>query len=169
MKKHLLLLLLFVGLSTLCQAQHPVIQKFYDKYQDMDGFDDITINSWLLQMAINASYEHSGKKIKSHISHLRILHSENGNPVDKQDFLQLIKKLKRDNFEDFMSIHSDGNRVNFYLKEKGNSVTNILMTVHGKDGFFLLSLEGLIRLKDLKNLDIEFDGSDHLKKLPERA
>jgi len=77
-----------------------------------------------------------------------------------------MKKLRRDDFEDIISIRDGSDRINFFLREEGNFVTDILMTVHGNEGFFLFSLEGLIRLKDLENLDIEFDGSNHLKKLP---
>ncbi|MEL6922748.1 MAG: hypothetical protein AAFO94_01790 [Bacteroidota bacterium] len=51
------------------------------------------------------------------------------------------------------------------MREDGEFVTDIIMTVQGDDGFFLLSIEGLIRLRDLENMDIEFDGSNHLKKI----
>ncbi|MEL6922749.1 MAG: DUF4252 domain-containing protein [Bacteroidota bacterium] len=103
--KKLIVLLALAGLPLLSFAQHPDIQRFYEKYQGMDGFSEINVAGWLLQMAINASYKDDDSKTRrNHITHFRLLTSENGNPVSKTDMTQLMKKLRRDNFEDMISI-----------------------------------------------------------------
>jgi len=55
--KKLFAMLAIASLPYFCFAQHPAIENFYEKYERMDGFNEINIGTWLLQMAINASYE----------------------------------------------------------------------------------------------------------------
>jgi len=100
------------------------------------------------------------------ITSLRVLTMENGNLVTPDAYNQLLKSVKQEAFEELMQVKQDGQKIEFLIREKGDRITDLLLLISGNDGFTLLSLEGALKFSDLNNLNIEIEGSEHLKKLP---
>ena len=164
--KNILFLLCFFGSTIAAFAQINSIQQFYEKYAGYENATEINVQGWVLKLASTFADKEQEQEVLNKITQLRILLMENGNLVSYRDHQKLIKSLQKDDFETYLQVRDGADRIDFYVKEQGGKISNILMVVNGMDGFVLLSLEGLLNLKDLENLNIDIDGTKHLKKLP---
>ncbi len=166
MMKNVFLLICFLVSTNYSFAQSKNIQNFYNKYAAYENATDINVQGWVLKLASAFSEDEKAQKTLDKITQLRILIMEDENLVSYDDRKKLMRSLKKDKFEEFLQVRDGGDKVDFFLREEGDQITNILMVVNGKDGFVLLSLEGLLNLEDIKDLNIDLEGSEHLKKLP---
>ena len=102
------------------------------------------------------------KKLKG----LRILVKENAKEGSKlyQEAASMLTK----EYEELMTVRSDGELVKFMVKEntKGN-IAELVMLVGGKDEFVAMSLLGDIDLNEISQIanDVNIDGMDKLKAL----
>jgi len=147
-------------------AQSNSIQSFYKKYAGYENATDINVQGWVLKLASAFSEDEKAQNTLDKITQLRILIMEDENLVTYDDRKKLTRSLKKDKFEELLQVRDGGDKIDFFLREDGGQITNLLMVVNGKDGFILLSLEGLLNLEDIKDLNIDIEGSEHLKKLP---
>lgn len=146
-------------------SQSKYIESFIDKYADEADMNSLTLNDWTLQLTSSFTKKETGERIKNKITKLRLLSSENQLLAKREDIRNLMQNLRNDDFEDLMEVRDKGSNVKFMLRENKDYVTDVVMLVHGKEGFVLLTLEGLFKLEDLKDWNIEIDGSEHLKKI----
>ncbi|MFT5264956.1 MAG: hypothetical protein ACI8YQ_003706 [Polaribacter sp.] len=165
MKNILFLSLLICFCSSTVQAQSNSIESFYEQYAKNEKVTNVTIKGWLLDIASHITSDESSKEVLSKITQLRILLMEDGNPVTKNELSRLKKGIKKDHFEELLQIRDEGSHVDFYIREEGDHITNVLMLVNDNDEFVLLSLEGLLKLEDLKNIKIDTDGAEHFEKI----
>lgn len=167
MKKFLFLAALLCVASA-SFAQPKAIKSFYDKYKNLDGVEDVKVQGWLLKLAAGfADEDPEAKRLLKKITNLRILTMDQGNLVSSQEYNQLVKNIKQEAFEDLFMVKEDGKNIQFMIREKGETITDLLLLIRGDDEFVLLSLEGLLKFSDLNDLNIEVNGSEHLKKLPD--
>ena len=124
----------------------------------------IDIAGWLLNIASNFAEEEGQKEMLQKITKLRGLVIDGGDLVQATDFNNLVKDLRKDSFEDLMNIQDGNDKVNIMIREEKDVITNLILLVRGSDEFVMISLEGAFNLDDLKDLDIDFNGSEHLKK-----
>lgn len=149
-------------------AQPKAIKNFYDKYKNLEGVEDIKLQGWLLKLAAGfADEDPEAKRLLKKITQLRILTMDHGNLVSQQEYNQLVKNIKQEDFEDLFMVKEEGKNLQFLIREKGEMITDVLLLISGDEEFVLLSLEGLLKFSDLNDLNIEVEGSDHFKKLPE--
>ncbi|MEM8527302.1 MAG: DUF4252 domain-containing protein [Bacteroidota bacterium] len=167
---------LVVIVALLCQissfSQTNTLEKFINRYAEEADASSLSLSDWSLQLTSSFINKETGKKIKNKVTKLRLLTSEDATLASNQDIRGLISSLKKDNFESLIEVREKGNHVKFMIRENRESVTDVLMLVQGSDGFILLSLEGLFRLKDLENFQIDIEGGEHfrhLSKVKERA
>ncbi|MFK7807245.1 MAG: DUF4252 domain-containing protein [Saprospiraceae bacterium] len=168
MKNTIITILLQVFLFTSLTAQSNSIENFYNQYASEENATNVTIKGWLLDLATNFTTDDESKEVLSKITKLRVLLMEDGNPVTRSDFKELKKSIRKDNFEELMKIRDEGSYVDFYVREEGEDITNILMLVNDEDEFVLLSLEGLMKWEDLKNINIDTDGAEHFEKIKKK-
>jgi Domain of unknown function (DUF4252) len=164
MKKSITLLLL-AGLFLQLQAQSENIETFYKRYAKSENATNVTIKGWLLDVATQFTEDVESRKVLSKITQLRVLLMEEGNPVSNTEYLQFKKDIRKDDFEELLQIRDEGSQVDFFIREEGDHITNVLMLVNEADGFVLLSLEGLLKLEDLKNIKIDAEGGEHFEKI----
>ncbi|MCB0571983.1 MAG: DUF4252 domain-containing protein [Phaeodactylibacter sp.] len=149
-------------------AQPEAIARFYDKYKAYENVTDVKLQGWLLEIASNFTDEGQAKKILDKITYLRVLVMEEGNLVTPNEYRHLIKDIHQSRFEQLFTVRDKGDDVGLYIREKGDTITDVLLLVNGSDGFVLLSLEGLLKFSDLNDLQINVDGAQHFKRLPEK-
>ncbi|MFT5164972.1 MAG: hypothetical protein ACI8P3_000196 [Saprospiraceae bacterium] len=159
------LTLLCLPLSIFSQANS--IEKFYQKYKSNTEVTSINLSGQLLNFVFSGIDRETGKQ-GSKISNLRVLIVEEGAIVKHNDYQQFIKNVKNEDFEELMRVKDGDEAIDFHLREVGDMITDVLITVKGKDGFILLSLEGLFNFEDLNDLNLNIEGGEHLKKLPEK-
>lgn len=149
-------------------AQPKAIAQFYEKYTQHEDVTDVKLQGWLLEIASNFAGDEQAKKILSKITYLRVLVMEEGNLVSPEEYKSLLKDIRQSSFEELFKIREGQQDIGFYIREKGDSITDVLLLVNGDDEFVLLSLEGLLKFSDLNDLHIDIDGAEHFKKLPEK-
>ena len=166
MKKYLFSLIILLLGWVHSNAQTEVIKNFYDKYTKKENVEDITLKGWLLKIASEINGDDQVSDVLDKITQLRILIMEDGNLVSPKAYKQFVNDIQEQDFEELIQLKEGGELVECYIREEGDDITNILLMVHEKDGFILLSLEGLLQLKDLKNININVDGGEYIKKIP---
>ncbi len=132
----------------------------------MEEVTSINLTGSLINFVFTSADPETGE-LASKISKVRLLLVEEGGIIDSKDYKQFIKSVKKDNFEELIRLKDGGDAVDFHLREDGDTITDILITVRGEDGFVLLSLEGLFKFSDLNDFNLDIEGAEHLKKLPE--
>jgi hypothetical protein len=88
-------------------------------------------------------------KLVSQLRGVRVLVVEN-----QKDFIKINKRLdnylKRKKYEEWMSINSDGDRVNINAKIKSNKIKRLLLTVNSEDGDgVFVRLKGKFSINDI--------------------
>lgn len=162
---------LFFSLILLCLplcifAQLVSVENFCKQYSGMEDVTSLNFSGPLINFIFSKTDTETGE-LASKISNVRLLIVDEGRIVNAGDYKQLIKSVKKDDFEEFMRLKDDGQFVDFHLREDGDLITDVLITVYGDDGFVLLSLEGAFNFSDLNDFNIDVKGAEHLKKLPE--
>lgn len=165
MKNIIMIIACIAILPTIALAQNKQIEKFYNKYKAQENVTDINLQGWVLSVAAKFADEDSGNILEK-ITKLRVLVVEDKNIVPTSEYKQLIKDVRRESFEDLIQVNEGKSKVNIMMRESGNKITNVLLLVSGDDEFIMLSLEGNLDWEDLKSLEIDVEGAEHLKKLP---
>ncbi len=148
-------------------GQPKAIEQFYDHYKQYENATDVKLQGWLLEIASNFADDEQAKKLLEKITYLRVLVMEEGNLVSPQEYRRLIKNIHQSSFEELFKVREGRQDIGFYIREKGDTITDVLLLVNGADEFVLLSLEGLLKFSDLNDLNIDVDGAEHFEKLPE--
>lgn len=162
MKNLIILLLMAIAIPSFGQTK--AVKKFYKKYKNTENVTNVNIEGWILKMvATFADDEDLPKDIIRKISHLRILVFEEGNPVSRYEYNQLISEVKSDDFETLLTVRDGKDNVELMIRENAESITDALLFVRSTDEFVLLSLEGAFSLNDLKNLNLDIDEADHFE------
>ncbi len=156
------------ALPFLCLAQSKAINDFYNKYSQDDHFLDIKLSGGLLNFLASKTDDDKDKQVLKKLTTLRALVLEEGHEVEMEDYRQLLRSAKSDNFEELIKVRDGSDHVEILIREKGNAISHILLLVHGKEKFVLLSLEGLLQFSDLNDIDIDVEGSRFFKKIPEK-
>lgn len=164
--KNIIIAIAFVAiLPSIAFGQNKGIEKFYNKYKAQENVTDINLQGWVLDVAAKFTDDESGNVLEK-ITKLRVLVVGDENIVPNTEYNQLVKDVKKDAFEDLIQFREGKSKVNIMFREKGDKITNVLLLVSGEEDFILLSLEGNLSWKDLKSLEIDVEGAEHLKKLP---
>lgn len=143
------------------------IQNFYRKYMTNEKMTNVNLSGWVLQMAAEYADEGKEKEMLQKITKLRVMIMEDGNLVSKTDYSDLIKDIRKDDFEPFMNIKEGGDKIDLYLRDDGETITNVLVLVNGDDEFVLLSLEGNLKFSDLNDINFDVKNGEIFKKIPE--
>lgn len=165
--KNLLFLLAVLCLSATSFAQSKSIENFYQQYKNSSEVNQFNLSGGLLKMMVSGEDKEDGNLLER-VTNLRLMIMDDGSLVKRNDYRQLLKNLKKEKFEELMQIKDQGSSVDFFFREDGDMVTDVIISVHDEGGFILLSLEGLFKFSDLNDLNIDMQGAEHLKRLPEK-
>jgi hypothetical protein len=148
-------------------AQNSAVEKLFKKYGGQDGFTTVTINSGLLKMAAEFSDEDEDLEILNSIKSIKILAQEEGQASNFYD--EVMGELKRDAYEELMTVNSDDEDVIFLVKKSGDIISEFLLVVGGQEENAVIYIGGNLRMKDLaklgKSMNIEGDAFSHLSEL----
>lgn len=147
MKTKNILLLLFLCCTSLCFAQ----KKLFDKYSEMDNVTSIYISKAMFQMM--PSFETNGlnlMNLKGKIEGLQVLSTDNNNIKEKMrtDFKGLIGK----DHEELMRVKDGNTRATFYVKQKGDLISELIMLADTDSSFNVIQLAGKFTLQDIQEI-----------------
>ena len=169
MKKFVLILLVALAPAFLV-AQNSAVEKLFDKYGGEKGFTTVTINGSLLKMAAQFSDDDDDLDVLDDINTIKILVQEDG---EASNFYSVVmSELKRDSYEELMTVNTDEEDVIFLIKKSGDRISEFLLVVGGENENAIIYMGGSLSMKDLAKLSkgMHLDGDvmghlDHLEDL----
>jgi hypothetical protein len=124
---------------------------------------DINIPGWLVRVGTNFVDEDDLdgvdiKKISRKISHLRIVTIEDTHTSDKADFQTFLTDIRKEGFDELMTVRSDGDNVRIMMQESKDFIRHFVILVSEKQGdFVMVSVEGKFTMDDINSV---IDSSD---------
>lgn len=110
------------------------------------------------------SFKNKKKEINSEIELFQLYIFDEETPLYKVEKDKILKMIKKADLELLNMIKSDGNHIEIYVREENEVINNVLMFVFSEDSSVIFHAKGKIKYSDLKNLNIDFDGAEELKK-----
>lgn len=168
--KRILIFTVMFAMSLALQAQDDAISRFFEKYQNDDGFTQINITSRMFGLFTDMEVENEEDQevldAISDLTGLKILvkdHASNGKALYKEAFA----KLPKGEFDELMSIRDGDQDMKFLIKEKEGKISELLMIAGGDGDFFIMSILGNIDLKQISKLSkkMNIDGLENLERL----
>ena len=165
-KLFLLAVLALIGVQSF--AQTSVIDKFFQKYSNDESFTIVSISPKMFGMfaKVDASDPDTKKamEVVQKLKSLRILAKDNAKN-GSQLYHEAAAFLTKD-YEELMTVRSDGNDVKFLIKENAQgNIQELVMLVGGSDSFVAMSLVGDIDLNQISKMagTMNITGMDNLK------
>lgn len=167
--KNILIILLFTALTPIATQAQSSVNKFFYEHSNHEGAISVDVGGLLIKMVARiAAEEHEATKILADINRLQVLVLEDENPITNKEMRGFISKLQKDKFEELMTVREGDTNINFFIKEKKDMITSVLILVKEADNFIMLNLRGKIKFSDLQKLDFDVEGSEHFKKIPKK-
>ena len=153
MKTRNSLLVLFFLCSTLCFAQ----DKLFENYADKDNVTSVYISKSMFQMMpdnMRAGGLDLGN-LKGKIHNLQILTSENKEVKEqmKADFDAVVGK----DHELLMKVKSDDTRASFFVKQKGEKISELIMLTDDEEDYVVMRLTGDFTIQDIRQIAEEVE------------
>lgn len=164
----LLIAIIFTGINI--SAQKEKLNELFERYQDAKGVTSIKIAkpmfSMLNKLNLDDAELNQIKPLLSKINGLKILIFEK--PEIKDSLSAESKKMmtsfnnltsevtgavKKLNYEELVTINSDGNKVRFLSSDATNGILdNLLLSVTSSENNILMMLDGKLSMDDVNNL-----------------
>ena len=144
-------------------AQSTSVQQFFDTYGDNENYTLIDIKGSLLNMMSDKKDPNKVRKVTG----FQLLSAPKGMGGLRASAVEgFAQKIRRESFEDLMTIRDKDTFINFMMQERNGFVKELIMVINEPDSFTIMSLRGNIPLEELEDLgdDIDVDGLDYLKK-----
>lgn len=170
MKKTLLIFtILFI--SILGISQDNAIDKYYQHYANQEEFTKVTISGKMFELFTYLETDDEDAKevlntIKK-LSGMKMLICDSlGNGVS--EYKSALTKMPKE-YEVLMTIDDEDEDLTFLIKETKGIVSELLLVGGGEDNLFILSLYGIIDLKQISKLasHVNIEGLEHLKHVGE--
>lgn len=147
MKTKNIFLILFLCCTSLCFAQN----KLFDKYAEMDNVASVYISKAMFQMM--PSFETNGlnlMNLKGKIDGLQILSTQDTSKKEsmRNDFKGLIGK----EHEELMRVKDGKTRATFYVKQKGEQISELIMLADTDSSFNVVQLTGKFTLREIQQI-----------------
>jgi hypothetical protein len=147
--KRLILILLLLTLGTLSYSQ-AFIDDVFNKYSGKQGFTSVVLTPQLFKILSLVDKEDNDLKMLSEkVKSLKILVSED----KKIGFTEEIKnKMGKDNYLNIMEIIDGNQKVNFYVKQNADVITDFLLLSIDDSEEVLISITGNLNMNDLSKI-----------------
>ena len=127
------LALIVLSLQSCIVSQKPNMGFFDNPSYDYGGaqFASINVPMFLAKPIVKKSLREDGESEElinmiSKVSDVKLMTIENGNAEMLADF---TKYLKKDNFEEWMTVRKEKETINFQAKQKGDEIKKLMITI----------------------------------------
>lgn len=155
---------IFLMLCTLMMMQSCIVSSgksdmtyFSDSGEKFKGakFTSMNLPMFLAKPIIKKALREDGEdhedviRIIKKISKVKVLTVENGDKSMLRDFAAY---LNNNNYEDWATIMHDGDRINIRVKQKGDAIKNMLITINSKQELLFVDVKGNFTSGDISRL-----------------
>ncbi|MBC7920413.1 MAG: DUF4252 domain-containing protein [Ferruginibacter sp.] len=135
------------------QAQSKAIDALQRKYQGTEETFTLNVNGHLLKLLMwfdGGEDDPEVKELVKDVRHVKILRVPNRKRgMSGADFHRLKADVKKEAFDELITLRSDGNRVDILIREKNDRVSDVLFLVEEADDFVVLALRGKFDLNQV--------------------
>jgi hypothetical protein len=152
--------LAIISLLLLCAISSTNLTDFLSDFVEDRDCKKISLSGNLLSFS-------NSDNVNSELDKFQLYIFDEDDQLSKNDVSKIKNEVRKDGFELLNMIKSDGTNIEIYVNESksGEIIEDLFMMVKGDDTSILFYANGKLRYEDLKNLNIDFEGSDELKKL----
>jgi hypothetical protein len=151
----LILSLMFVMQSCIV-SERPNIAYFSESGRDFKGAKFVSINVplFLAKPYIKKALREDGGdeeliRLVKKVSKIKVLTVENGDRDMLKDFANY---LNNNNYEEWATIKHDGDNVNIRVKQKGDAIKNMLITVNSDKELVFVDIRGSFTADDISRM-----------------
>lgn len=170
MKKYIILFVFAVFTMTLQScivSQKPNMGFFDNPHYDYRGaqFTSINVPMFLAKPIVKKSLRDDGESeelinLIKKISDVKVMTIENGNSEMVADF---AKYLKKDNYEEWMTVKKEKETINFQAKQNGEEIRRLMITISSGSELVLVDVSGKFTADDISRL-INYSEKNDLRK-----
>lgn len=148
--------LAILSLLFLCPISSSNLYEFLADFVDGRDVSEISLSGNLFSFS-------NKKDVKSKLDKFQLYIFDEDDYLSKKDISKIKNEVRKDGFEMLNMVKSSGSLVEIYVKDDGHEIEDLFMMVSSDDSSIIFYASGKIRYDDLKNLNIDFDGSEELK------
>lgn len=171
MKKYTVLFAFAIFAMTLQScivSQKPNMGFFDNPHYDYKGaqFTSINVPMFLAKPFVKKALRDDGESeelinLIKKISDIKVMTIENGNAEIVSDF---TKYLKKDHFEEWMTVRKEKEVINFQAKQKGDEIRKLMITIASGSELVLVDVSGKFTADDISRI-INYSEKNDLKEL----
>lgn len=150
------LALIVLSLQSCILSQKPNMSFFDNPSYDYGSaqFTSINVPMFLAKPIVKKSLRDEGESEElinmiSKVSDVKVMTIENGNAAMVADF---VKHLKKDKFEEWMTIKKEKETINFQAKQKGEEIKKLMITIASGSELVLVDVSGKFTADDISRL-----------------
>jgi hypothetical protein len=166
----LILVLILSALAIPMQAQTSPVDDLFEKYDGKEGFTSVYISSKMFSLLSKIdSNDEEFRNLVTRINGIRILSIDSADNTTRLNFAtELMPKLRRNGFEELMTVKEEDDNVFFMIREVGDRIAELVM-VTGGHGSTVVSIRGNLDLKTIASLSKsvgidELEGLENVKR-----
>ena len=148
--------LIVLWLQSCIVSQKPNMSFFDNPAYDYGSaqFTSINVPMFLAKPIVKKSLRDEGESEElinmiSKVSDVKVMTIENGNAAMVADF---VKYLKKDNFEEWMTIKKEKETINFQAKQKGEEIKKLMITIASGSELVVVDVSGKFTADDISRL-----------------
>ena len=148
-------------------SQKPNMGFFDNPYYDYGGaqFTSINVPMFLAKPIVKKALREDGESeelinLIKKVSDVKVMTIENGNSEMVADF---AKYLKKDNYEEWMTVKKEKETINFQAKQKGEEIRRLMITIASGSELVLVDVSGKFTADDISRL-INYSEKNDLRK-----
>lgn len=153
-------------------AQNNAIDRFFEDYQDNDNFTMVYVSPKAFSMVSKIAEGSEGdiKELQEVIKDLKALRILSTKTNSMATYKEATRRIDTKDYEVLLQARDNGQKVQFFSKDSGNVVEELLLLVGGEEEFVMLSFVGKLDLEKIGNLasKLNIDGAEHLGKLKDK-
>lgn len=137
-------------------SQKPHMSFFDNPYYDYGGaqFTSINVPMFLAKPIVKKSLRDEGESeelinLISKVSDIKVMTIENGNSEMISDF---AKYLKKDHYEEWMTVKKEKETINFQAKQKGEEIKKLMITIASGSEMVLVDISGKFTADDISRI-----------------
>ena len=157
MKQAILLCILGAFSLNFIGGQTESIDHFYNKYRGVDGALNISVGSFLINIGSWFVEDYQTRELVRKAQRVKLIVFEDENMIRAKDLDELLRGVKKESFEELMTVREDGSEVKIYAREERDFVRNLLILIDESDQFVLVSLKCRMTYDDLNELIADTD------------
>ena len=172
--KKIIVTKVFVLISLVTFAQGEIVSKYFDKYADNEDFVKVSVSSKMFSLftELEAGSEEEKQFLEavSKLKGLKIIVADSiGNSASL--YAQALKDVEKAGFEELMTVMDAKENFRFSIKEDDGVIEELIMVAGGKKSFAILSIYGVIDLKNISKISrsMKVGGLDKLQQLDKKS